>query len=183
MDSVTALPQSRPLTALDLDALREVEDGHRYELIDGSLIVTPAAVPRHQVLVLALARRLQDAMSPPLQVLIAPVDVRIDDATVLQPDVLVVPRSGVGDRFVRHPVLAVEVLSPSTRSIDLTLKKARYERAGCTSYWVVDPVGPSLTAWDLVEGGYLQVAYAVSPDEASLSNPVEVRVPLADLLA
>ncbi|MGI8948848.1 MAG: Uma2 family endonuclease [Ornithinimicrobium sp.] len=139
--------------------------------------------PRHQVLVLALARRLQDASPASLQALIAPVDVRIDDATVLQPDVLIVPRSEVGERFVRHPVLAVEVRSPSTRSIDLTCKKARYERAGCASYWVVDPVGRSLTAWDLVEGRYVQVAYAVSPDELSLVNPVQVRVPLADLLA
>jgi Uma2 family endonuclease len=182
MDSVTALPQSRPLTTLDLDGLREVEDGHRYELIDGCLIVTPAPVPAHQVVVFALARVLDDAVTPDLRVLFAPVDVRIDEATVLQPDVLVVPRSEVGERFVRHPVLAVEVLSPSTRSIDLTLKKARYERAGCASYWVVDPDGPSLTAWDLVEDRYVQVAYAVSPDEVSLSNPVEVRVPLADLL-
>lgn len=51
------------------------------------------------------------------------------------------------------PQLAVEVLSPSTRRVDLTLKLSRYEAAGCPSYWVVDPDGPSLTAWQLVEGG------------------------------
>ncbi len=182
MESMTALPQSRPLTALDLDALREVEDGHRYELIDGSLIVTPAPRPVHQDVAFALARMLHEARSPELKVFMAPVDVRIDDGTVLQPDILVVPRSEVGDRFARGPVLAVEVLSPSTRAIDLTLKKARYERAGCTSYWVVDPEGPSLSAWELREGRYEQVADAQAPTNVVLTSPFRVDVSLADLL-
>jgi Uma2 family endonuclease len=116
--------------------------------------MTPAPRPVHQTRWFALARALHDALPAGLQVLMAPVDVRIDDAVVLQPDLLVVARSEVGERFVRNPVLVVEVLSPSTRDIDLTLKKARYERAGCAHYWVVDPDGPALTAWDLRDGHY-----------------------------
>ncbi|MGI8948208.1 MAG: Uma2 family endonuclease [Ornithinimicrobium sp.] len=182
MDSMTALPQSRPLTALDLESLREVEDGHRYELIDGSLIVTPAPVPRHQIVAFALARTLHAAVPAYLQVLMAPLDVRIDDMTVLQPDILVVARPDVGDRYVRHPVLAVEVLSPSTRTIDLTLKKARYERAGCTSYWVVDPEAPSLTAWELRKGSYQLVADSTAPADVTLARPFAVQIHLAALL-
>jgi Uma2 family endonuclease len=53
MGSVTMLPQSRPLTRADLDAMPD--DGHRYELIDGALIVTPAPSWRHQTVVLELA--------------------------------------------------------------------------------------------------------------------------------
>lgn len=183
MGSVTALPQSRPLTVEDLDALREVEDGHRYELLDGSLIVTPAPRPVHQTVAFALARALHDAVPAGLQVLMAPVDVRIDQAVVLQPDVLVVARSDVGERFVRHPLLVIEVLSLSTRDIDLTLKKARYERAGCASYWVVDPDGPAITAWDLRDGRYDEVAHATGPEEVTLTRPVRVTVRLGDLLA
>ncbi len=182
MDSMTALPQSRPLTALDLETLREVEDGHRYELFDGSLIVTPAPRPRHQDVAFALARALHEAVPAELKIFMAPVDVWIDDMTVLQPDILVVARSDVGDRYVRHPVLAVEVLSPSTRTIDLTLKKARYERAGCASYWVVDPTVLSLTAWELREGSYQLVADATAPAEVTLARPFAVQVHLADLL-
>lgn len=96
MDSMTALPQSRPLTAQDLKPLREVEDGHRYELIDGSLIVTPAPSPVHPTVAFALARVLHDAIPAELKVFMAPVDVRIDDTTVLQPDILVVARPDVG---------------------------------------------------------------------------------------
>lgn len=80
----------------------------------------------------------------------------------------------------RPPLLAVEVLSPSTRVVDLTLKRARYEAAGCPSYWVVDPDVPSLTAWELRDGEYVEVA-TVTADEvfdATLPFPVAV-VPTA----
>ena len=46
MGTVTTLPRSRPLTRADLDAMPD--DGHRYELIDGALIVTPAPSVGHQ---------------------------------------------------------------------------------------------------------------------------------------
>ncbi|WP_374457316.1 Uma2 family endonuclease [Nocardioides sp.] len=155
---MTVLPQSRPLTADDLAAIPD--DGHRYELIDGTLIVTPAPSWRHQRAVVRLVRMLLDAApSEGLEVLAAPFDVRLADDTVLQPDVLV---CRVGDLTQRNlpaaPLLAVEVLSPSTRLVDLNLKRARYEAAGCQSYWVVDPDAPAITAWELRDGSYVEVA-------------------------
>lgn len=111
-----------------------------------------------------------------------PVDVRIDDATVLQPDVLVVARAHVGERFLGLPLLVVEVLSPSTRDIDLALKKARYERAGCRSYWVVDPDDPRLTAWALLDGRYEQVADATGQAKLTLERPYRVSLRPSDLL-
>ncbi len=78
--------------------------------------------------------------------------------------------------------LAVEVLSPSTRHIDLTLKRARLETAGCASYWVVDPDQPSLTAWDLVDGSYRQVADVSGSEGAKLTRPFPIRVVPSDLL-
>jgi Uma2 family endonuclease len=59
-------------------------------------------------------------------VLFAPFDVAISDDTVMQPDLPVAP------------LLAVEVLSPSTRRVDLMLKWSRFEAAGCTSFWALD---------------------------------------------
>jgi Uma2 family endonuclease len=53
MGSVPTLPRGRPLTRVDLEAMPD--DGHRYELIDGALIVTPAPSPLHQRAVLELA--------------------------------------------------------------------------------------------------------------------------------
>jgi len=50
------------------------------------------------------------------------------------------------------PLLAVEVLSPSTGLFDLGRRMQLLEEAGCPSYWVVDPAGPELTAWELRAG-------------------------------
>ena len=73
MGCVSLLPQSRPLTRDDLDALPD--DGHRYELIDGALIVTPAPSRTHQTIVGELFVLLHAACPHHLQVLLAPFDV------------------------------------------------------------------------------------------------------------
>ena len=78
--------------------------------------------------------------------------------------------------FPGAPDLAVEVLSPSTRRIDLTLKRSRYEAAGCPSYWVVDPDEPSLTAWELRGGEYAEVARVVGDQEFAALTPYAVRI-------
>ncbi len=151
MVSVTVLPRSRPLTRADLDEMPD--DGHRYELIDGTLVVTPAPAYGHQDVVGHLHLALTAACPPELKVILAPFDVALAEDTVMQPDLLVARRSDFTKRDLpAAPVLAIEVLSPSTRRLDVTLKRARFEAAGCGAYWVVDADEPSLTAWELREG-------------------------------
>jgi Uma2 family endonuclease len=53
--------------------------------------------------------------------------------------------------------VAVEVLSPSTRAKDLLLKHGLYRDSGVASYWVVDPLVPSLTVWELRDGSYVDL--------------------------
>ena len=78
---------------------------------------------------------------------------------------LVVRREIVTERDVTGvPLLAVEVLSPSSRRRDLGDKLTAYRDAGVPSYWVVDPDDPRLRAWQLVEGDYAEIA-DVSGDE------------------
>lgn len=181
MGSVTTLPQSRPLTRDDLDAMPD--DGHRYELVDGALVVTPAPSPRHQSVVVRLTVLLDSVCPDDLKVLVAPLDVALAGDTVLQPDVLVTRRADLTARDLPvAPLLAVEVLSPSTRLIDLNLKKARYEAAGAPSYWVVDPGVPSLTAWELRDGRYTQVAHVSDADTFEASSPYAVSLTPARLM-
>lgn len=175
MSGVTSLPRSRPLTAEDLDSMPD--DGHRYELVDGTLIVTPAPARRHQRMVGELHLLLRASCPPGLEVLLAPYDVRLADDTVLQPDLLVARRSDTTERNLPlAPLLAVEVLSPSTRHVDLSLKRARYEVAGCASYWVLDPAIPSLVAWELRDGEYAEVARVAGAEafDAELPFPLHL---------
>ncbi|MGW6201587.1 Uma2 family endonuclease [Kribbella sp. NPDC055110] len=172
----------RPFTRDDLD--RMPNDGHRYELIDGALLVTPAPVPRHQFVVAGVYRTLFAACPPDLAVLFAPLDVVLAEDTVVEPDVLVAPRDAFSERDLPGPpLLAVEVLSPSTRRVDVMLKFSRYEAAGCSAYWVVEPDTPSLIAWELQDGAYVQVAKVTGDAAARLSRPFDVTVVPADLIS
>jgi hypothetical protein len=81
------LPHGRAFTRSDLDAMPE--DGNRYGLIDGALIVTPAPSMRHQITVVSLIARLAPLCPPHLRLLVAPFDVDLAPNTVIQPDVLI----------------------------------------------------------------------------------------------
>ncbi len=97
--------------------------------------------------------RLDAACPPEFQVIPAPFDVVLAVDTVMQPDILVGRISELTDADLpAAPVLAVEVLSPSTRLFDLVLKRSRFESAGVAHYWVVDAAEPSITAWTLTSG-------------------------------
>jgi Uma2 family endonuclease len=177
MTTVTDLPLIRPpLTKADL--ADRPDDGHRYELLDGVLIVTPAPSPRHQDAAFALGRLLHSHCPPELKVLMAPLDVDLAEDTLLQPDVVVFRREQADSREVHGaPLLAVEVLSPSTRRFDLHLKRSRYEAAGARSYWVVDPgEAPSVTAWELRGGAYVEVVSVSGPDKFAAELPFPVTV-------
>ncbi|HZJ07768.1 MAG TPA: Uma2 family endonuclease [Nocardioidaceae bacterium] len=109
MGTVTTLPRGRALTRVDLDGMPD--DGRRYELIDGSMVVTPAPPRRHQRVVGELYLLLRGTCPPDLEVFLAPFDVVLADDTVMQPDLLVARRSGSTERDLpTAPVLAVEEL-------------------------------------------------------------------------
>lgn len=178
----TDLAWGAPLTEDDLATMPD--DGHRYELVDGALIVTPAPGLQHQICVTALGALLATVSPPELRVLVAPFDVRLSPLTVLQPDVLVARKSDFDDtRLEQSPILAVEVLSPSTRRIDLGTKRLAFEAAGVPAYWPVDPDAPSLTVLELDDQGrYLERTTVTGDDPYHATIPFPVTVVPARLL-
>ena len=170
MSSVTVMPRGGDWTVEDLAALPD--DGLQYELADGVLLVSPAPRPRHQVVHGELHLLLRASVPPDLQVLMAPVDFQPTRRRSLQPDLLVVRRSDVGETNIVAPLLlAVEVLSPATRSKDLLLKWGLYEDSGVTSYWIADPDEPSVTVLELEQGRYVEAARVVGDDVLEVSRP------------
>ncbi|HLS24698.1 MAG TPA: Uma2 family endonuclease [Beutenbergiaceae bacterium] len=182
MVAMTAMPRTgEEWTVDDLDQLPD--DGLQYELLDGLLLVTPAPIPVHQRAIGNLYLLLRAACPAGLEVFLSPLDWRPDPRTSLQPDLVVVRNEDVGAKNVTGPlVLAVEVLSPSTRRKDLLLKRSKYEEAGVASYWVIDPEEPSILALDLVRGSYVTTARASGEQRVVLKEPFEVEVVPAELV-
>jgi Uma2 family endonuclease len=164
-----------PLTWSDLQRLPE--DGSRHELVDGELLVTPAPVPLHQRIVLRLASLLDQVAPPGYEVFAAPIDWYVSPTTVFEPDVIVVPAASVGARCLEGtPLLAVEVLSPTTRHRDVGLKRRAYAEAGLGWYWVVDPAVPRLTAYRLVDGHLVEQATVADDAPYDTEDPVKAQV-------
>jgi len=140
------LADHRELTIDDLADFPD--DGRRYELIEGSLHVSPAPILIHQRILANLFTLLRAGCPSELETLMAPYDVVLAPATMVQPDILVTEVDPPDEkRLERAPLLVVEVLSRSTRLYDLGTKRLAYRESGVGAYWVFDPAGPSLTAW------------------------------------
>lgn len=178
-----ALPLSVPLTVDDVWAIPD--DGHRYELIEGVLIVTPAPGAAHQTCVFEVALLLRAAAGPDELVLVAPFDWVARPGTLLQPDVLVARRADVAatgnTRLERAPLLVVEVSSPSTRMVDRGTKRLAFEAAGVQVYWLVDPDEPSLTVLRLGDGGYVEEATVRGDERYVATEPFPVTVVPSEL--
>jgi Uma2 family endonuclease len=179
----SVIPRGRPFTVDDLEGMPD--DGNRYELIDGMLHVSPCPVPRHQLVLGELFFLLRAACPPGLLVMVAPMDVQPDRLNSLQPDVLVTRPADFGPKNLPvAPLLAVEVLSPSTRLYDLNTKRSAYEQMGVPSYWIVDPTGSgTITAVELDGAGrYRQAAHVEGDEEFVALRPFPVTIVPARLL-
>ncbi len=147
-----AMPVSRHFTAADLATMPD--DGRRYEVVRGELLVTPAPGGRHQPIV----TRLLAVLVPYLeahglldQLLTSPADITLSYDTLVQPDLLVAEtaaflRSGKW-LDVTTLFLVVEVISPSTGRADRTLKRPEYQQHGIPQYWSVDGDQRQVEIW------------------------------------
>jgi Uma2 family endonuclease len=162
------------------DLARLPDDGRRYEIIDGSLLVSPAPAYLHQRdctwLIAALLAHKPDGYEvlPGGNVLLPALRTRM-----LVPDVLAVRESDieVADNPLAVPAgavpLAVEVVSPSSVTMDLVTKPALYAEAGVPSYWRVErgDAGPTVRVHALSGGTYKKVRTIRPGETVTLDEP------------
>jgi Uma2 family endonuclease len=128
------------------------EDGNRYELVDGELLVSPSPRWLHQRAVGVLYTALDDYLNVHrfATAMMSPADLDLRAEQVVQPDVFVA--GGIGDRDWKEvgiPLLVAEVLSPSKEAIDrdVNVKRKRYQRSGVPTYWIVDVTNELVQVW------------------------------------
>jgi len=163
------------LTVEDLDAMPD--DGRRYELIGGAIVMTPAPEVGHQ----RASRRLQsllEAAWPTMEVFAAPVDVDLPGGQRVQPDLVVVERGRTGKCLTLPVALVVEIVSPGSTVNDRVTKLGVYAAAGIGHYWVVDLPAALAASYVLDGGAYRLVADGPVIDT---TEPVVVRIDVAAL--
>jgi len=136
-----AMPMVAPrYTIADLEQFPD--DGNRYELLGGVLLVTPMAEYSHQAVLGRIHEALVESLRPGGTALIlSPGAIQIGNDTQLEPDLLVIPKPmrGVAKwREIREWWLAVEVTGPSSRIYDRDFKTGAYLMAGVREVWRVD---------------------------------------------
>lgn len=157
------------------------DDGNRYEVVYGELLVTPAPRLWHQKLILRLATALELylAREPVGVALQSPADISWGPDVLVQPDVFVAAAAearGGAWAGIRSLLLVAEVLSPSTARSDRFLKRRRYQEAAVALYWVVDGDERQVEVWTPAD------EFPTFERERLLWHPAGAREPLVVLL-
>ncbi len=129
------------------------DDGKRYELVDGELLVSPSPSWGHQIALAALFRRVDPFVTRHRlgTTFFLPADLDLGRGHVVQPDLFVVAE--VDTRKLRDwpdcgvPSFIAEILSPSTGRGDRKVKRPAYQEAGVGEYWIVDPDSRTVERW------------------------------------
>jgi Uma2 family endonuclease len=181
-------PSADGYTTADLHALPD--DGRRWELIDGSLILSPSATINHNTIALWIANALWDSNPSDDYVVGLDQSANIDQHNEPRPDVVVAPA-----RFwelspfpMTGTRLVVEVISPTSVLRDTETKRALYARAGVPAYWIVvpEPHDPTISLAELrldeAERRY-RFATHYTTDVFETDVPWPVRIDLPSLTA
>ena len=136
------------------------DDGQRYEIVNGVLVIAPAPSPEHQAIVGMIFHYLlvQVKFAGLGRVFPAPINVDLGPKNVFQPDVVVVLNARLdrvaAKKIIGAPDLVVEVASYSTAAMDRIAKYPVYAHAGVTEYWIVKPERKTVEVFVLEVGEY-----------------------------
>lgn len=175
-----AYPPEGGWTTDDLDRLPD--DGHRRELIDGVLFVSPSPTRLHQSIAAFLTVALHESCPADLDVTQG-VEVRLNRKRSFIPDVLVTELDAAErnpSHYLPHEVLlAVEIVSEGSRSVDRVLKPAMYAEADIPYYWRVETDGGIVVyAYKLDPNKQVYVEQARLTDGILVPEPWEIDIPL-----
>ena len=168
------------------DLLSIPDDGMRYEIFDGSLLVSPMPNVRHARVTHRVARLLED--QAPMGVFVTGVGLGVNirrGQSYLVPDVVAIRDDGPEDASAVDSALVhmvVEVLSPSNARNDLILKRLEYAADKIPVYWIVDPESRTLTV--LEHDGkehYTEVATVKPGETFTTDRPFPISFDLAEI--
>lgn len=177
-------PQERIYTSEDYWNL---PDGQRAELIDGQLYNMTPPSPFHQELVMEISAIIRQHIKKNkggCKVYPAPLAVNLhaDDKIWVEPDISVVcDKNKITDKDCKGaPDWIIEVVSPSSRKRDYSVKMLLYSDAGVREYWIVDPAKERTTVYRYEQ----DVAPIIIPFDQVVTSSIfpDLQITISDLL-
>jgi Uma2 family endonuclease len=174
------------MTAQQFLQLGEDPPGVRLELVDGEVAVSPSPLPRHSRVVMQLSTILNvHILAEGLGEILADTDTIFGEHDVRRPDLLFFAKGRthlIGDDAIHGPPdLAVEVLSPSSKTTDRIDKFEQYRKSGVRDYWIVDPAARAIEGWTLKSKKYVPSARGQGTATIRLPPFDDLDIPLTRL--
>lgn len=137
------------------------EDGKRYEILEGRLLMVPSPFVPHQRISFNLSLYLGAYVKEKKigEILCAPCDVVLSEINVVQPDIVFVSKKNSGivaeDNIKGAPDLLIEIISNSSKKNDEATKKRIYAQSNVLEYWIVYPESKEIKVYIEPEKGYI----------------------------
>ena len=127
------------------------EEGWNYELIDGIVLMSPRPSSTHQIISGNLYFELRTALKGKNCIPIQEIDLVLEGENFI-PDLMVICNEDIRDikRYEKPPLIAIEIVSPTSGSRDYITKRRKYEQLGIQEYWIVSPEEKCITVFDFV---------------------------------
>jgi Uma2 family endonuclease len=174
------------MTAEQFLQLGEDPPGVKLELVDGEVAVSPSPIPRHSFVVVKLASLLDSYVSAHrLGQLLADVDTVLGRHDVRRPDLIYFSTARlnlISEQAINGPPdLCVEIVSPSSQTIDRQDKFGQYAKSRVAFYWIVDPAKKTIEGYRLVKGKYVPSGKGKGSDVVRLGPFDDLEIPLQKL--
>lgn len=166
---------ARKIKKITMEEFEKMDKDERitYEFIDGVVMMSPSPSREHQGIGAQLVTRLVNLLSIKQCSVFYELDIRSGE-NIFRPDVMV-----FCDKEAEIPEIVFEILSPSTKNVDLGIKVIKYQEAGIKEYWIIDPKVKSITVHTYTENK--TETYGVDEIAVSLIYP-EIQIPVKDIL-
>ena len=142
---MTLLKELQPVTLAEFEAM-EKQEGLTYELIDGIVMMSPRPAAKHQWISGRLVTELWNILKGTSCIPIQEIDLILDGQDFV-PDLMVICNEDISElkNYKKPPLIAIEIISPSSSSRDHITKRRKYEQLGIQEYWIVSPEEKCIT--------------------------------------
>ena len=168
-----------------VEYISSLPENERAELLDGVIYNLAAPSRIHQKISFNIARKIADhieSKSLPCEVYPAPFAVFLDEYNYFEPDISIIcDRNRLSDRGCEGaPDWIIEIVSPSSASMDYLKKLNKYQASGVRLYWIVNPDTKTVSVYEFQNDKSMQYSFS---DPVSVSICYGFQISVADALA